>query len=131
MVSDIRSTCHPFQQGSHTLRIGYFGVAMARPQDVVYRYRLEGVDRDWQAADTRTEAVYTNLHPGSYTFRAAASNKRDVWVEATPYSFTVLPSFYQTRWFLGLCLCAAGTFPVVYFSAADTVRRRTYPGESG
>ncbi len=113
-----------WKYAERTLRISYFGVDMARPQDVTYRYRLEGVDRDWQAAGTRTEAVYTSLRPGNYVFDVSASNQQDVWKDAAPYSFRVTPAFYQTRWFLVLygCLCLAviwgsSTLRVRYISA--------------
>jgi hypothetical protein len=33
-----------------------------------YRYRLQGVDKDWVEAGTRTEAFYTALTPGTYFF---------------------------------------------------------------
>ncbi len=93
--------------GRNTLRIGYFGVDLTRPQDVLYRYKLEGVDRDWQNAGERTEAVYTSLRPGKYVFKASASNQRNIWKDATPYTFTITPQFYQTRLFLTFCICAS------------------------
>jgi signal transduction histidine kinase/ligand-binding sensor domain-containing protein len=80
--------------------IQYFGVNLTAPESVVYRYRLEGFDQSWLDADRRTEAVYTNLPPGTYTFHVIASSSDGVWT--TPLSsapFTVLPHFYRTGWF--------------------------------
>lgn len=90
-----------------TLNVQYFGVNLTAPEKVIYRYRLDGLDDAWQNAGHRTEAIYTHLRPGTYTFRVAASNGDDVWT--TPVSsmpFTVLPSFYQTVWFRSLCVVA-------------------------
>ena len=91
--------------GTHTLRIGYFGVNLTNPERVTYRYKLDGEDAGWQEVGNRTEAVYTRLRPGAYTFHVMASNGEGVWSEASlPLQFTVLPAFYQRTWFLLLCL---------------------------
>jgi signal transduction histidine kinase/ligand-binding sensor domain-containing protein len=93
--------------GKHTLRIRYFGAHLSAPERVSYRYLLEGQDQGWQEVGTRTEAVYTNLKPGGYTFRVAANNGDGVWSEAQqPLRFDVIPAFYQRWWFLSLCLIA-------------------------
>jgi signal transduction histidine kinase len=86
--------------GVRTLEMQYLGVNLTAPEDVTYRYRLDGFDDSWQEAGHRTEAIYTRLPPGTYTFAVMASNADGNWtdpVAAAP--FTVMPSFYQTRWF--------------------------------
>ncbi|MBB5059317.1 signal transduction histidine kinase/ligand-binding sensor domain-containing protein [Granulicella aggregans] len=93
--------------GTHTLRIRYFGAHLNAPERVTYRYRLDGQDPGWQEVGPRTEAVYTNLRPGAYTFHVAASNGENIWSEApSPLKFEVLPAFYQRWWFLSLCIVA-------------------------
>jgi signal transduction histidine kinase len=90
------------------LDIQYFGVNLAAPEKVTYKYRLEGLDDTWQEVGRRTEAIYTRVRPGSYVFSVVASNGDGVWT--TPVSsmpFRVLPSFYQTWWFATLCGLAA------------------------
>jgi len=64
-----------------------------------FRYKMEGFDGAWQDAGDRREASYTNLPPGSYTFRVSSQHE-DAWIEArTPLVVTILPAFYQTRTF--------------------------------
>lgn len=82
------------------------------PQKNQYRYRLEGFDRDWHWAGHRNNATYTNLPPGTYTFRVAGANNDGVWNEAEA-SLTVVrePSLYQRPSFfaaISLALVAAG-----------------------
>jgi signal transduction histidine kinase len=95
---------NPFvMPGTRTLALQYFGLNLTSPERVIYRYRLEGFDRSWQEAGRRTEAIYTRLAPGDYTFSVMASNGDGVW--SAPVSlrtFTVLPSFYQRWWFAAL-----------------------------
>jgi len=90
------------------LNIQYLGVNLTAPDAVIYRYRLDGLDKNWQDAGHRTEAIYTHLGPGTYAFSVSASNGDGVWTEPVSSArFTVAPSFYQTGWFLALCVLAA------------------------
>ena len=50
------------------LQIDYTALSLAVPEKVRFRYRLEGVDKDWQDVGTRREAFYTSLGPGRYRF---------------------------------------------------------------
>ena len=87
------------------LQIGYTSPSFLIPQKVKFRYRLDGHDREWQDADTRREAFYTDLGPGKYRFRVIASNANGVWNEAgASLDFVVAPAFYQTEWFRALCV---------------------------
>ena len=44
-----------------------------------YAYRLEGYDNHWVQAGTQHSVTYTNLLPGTYTFRVKAANSDGVW----------------------------------------------------
>ncbi len=75
----------------------------------MFRYRLEGLDDKWRDAGTRRVAFYTNPGPGTYRFRVAASNNDGVWNETgAAVRFSIAPAFYQTTWFLLICIGAAG-----------------------
>jgi two-component sensor histidine kinase/streptogramin lyase len=90
------------------LVISYSAVSLAVPENVVYRYQLEGFDDQWREVGHRTEAIYTGLPPGKYTFRVAASIGGDVWTPPAVWSsFSVPPKFYQTWWFAVLFILAA------------------------
>ncbi len=94
-------------KGTESLRIDYTALSLSIPERVRFRYRLEGFDDEWRDAETRREAFYTNLGPGDYRFRVIASNNDGVWNEnGAVLEFTILPMFYQTRWFLLLCAAA-------------------------
>lgn len=71
------------------------------PQKVGYRYKLEGYDAGWIAADgARGSLAYNNLAPGSYTLRVQGTNRAGRWSErelALPV--TVEPAFHQTAAF--------------------------------
>ena len=85
------------------LRIDYTAPALSMPERARFRYRLQGVDNDWQDAGGRREAFYTHLPPGTYHFQALAINEDGV-ASAVParFVFKVSPAFYQTLWFKSL-----------------------------
>ena len=51
------------------LQIDYTSPTFTIPQKVRFRYRLDGLDRDWKDAGTRRQAFYSDLPPGKYSFR--------------------------------------------------------------
>ncbi len=96
-----------------TVRIRYLGLNLTRPEDVVYSYQMQGVDRDWQSVGRRTEAVYTGLKPAVYRFLVKASYGDGNWTQPVELSFQVLPAFYQTWWFALLCALTCLLFVTV------------------
>jgi signal transduction histidine kinase/ligand-binding sensor domain-containing protein len=85
--------------------IRYTGLSLSVPDRVRFRYKLAGVDKDWQDAGTRREAFYNNLRPSSYRFQVIACNNDGVWNEqGAVLTFTILPTWYQTNWFLAACM---------------------------
>jgi signal transduction histidine kinase/ligand-binding sensor domain-containing protein len=101
-------TIHPSRQD---LEIDYAGLSFIRPDDMRFKYRLVGLDRDWVEAGTRRTAYYSHLPPGHYRFQVIAANSDGVWnLEGKSMPVIVLPPFYRTWWFLLLAsLIAAGT----------------------
>jgi signal transduction histidine kinase len=107
-----RSSAVTFAAGAHTVEIDYTALSLSIPERVEFRYKLEGVDKDWQNVGTRRQAFYTSLGPGRYRFRVIACNNDGVWNEqGAILAFSVAPAWYQTNWFLLLCIIA-GVFIV-------------------
>ena len=89
------------------LQIDYTALSLVAPENVRFRYKLEGRDADWQDADTRRQAFYSDLPPRSYRFRVAACNNSGVWNEAGTFlDFSIAPTYYQTTWFRLSCVAA-------------------------
>jgi signal transduction histidine kinase/ligand-binding sensor domain-containing protein len=87
------------------LEIDYTALSFVAPEKVLFRFKLEGQDRDWRDVGTRRQAFYTNLSPGNYRFRVAACNNSGVWNEAGTFlDFSVAPAYYQTNWFRASCV---------------------------
>jgi len=94
-----------FAAGTHSVEIDYTALSFSIPERVEFRYKLEGVDKDWQSVGTRRQAFYTNLGPGRYRFQVIACNNDGLWNEqGAILDFSVAPAWYQTNWFLVLCI---------------------------
>jgi diguanylate cyclase (GGDEF)-like protein len=88
--------------------VGFAAVHYRQPEHNRLRYRLDGFDRHWLAAEPdQRSASYTNLAPGSYVFRVAAANDRGQWSEIEArLAVDVVPALWQTWWFRALMLAA-------------------------
>ena len=51
------------------------------PQSIQYAYIMDGFDDDWIYSGNRRFVTYTNLDPGTYTFKVKATNSDGVWSE--------------------------------------------------
>ena len=82
----------------------FAALAYAAPERNRYRYRLEGLEKQWNEVDSgRRRATYTNLPAGKYVFRVLASNKDGVWNESgIGLGITILPPWWGTWWFLSI-----------------------------
>jgi signal transduction histidine kinase/ligand-binding sensor domain-containing protein len=89
------------------LTIDYTALSLAVPEKVRFRFKLEGQDRDWREVVNVRQVQYSNLAPGSYRFRVTACNNSGVWNEqGASLDFSIAPAYWQTRWFVALCVAA-------------------------
>jgi len=84
----------------------------------LYRYKLEGLDDRWSPAREFNEAVYPSIPPGTYTLKVVACNNDGVWTpQPLTFSFRILPPWYRTWVFYGICLLLllVGIFAFISF----------------
>ena len=94
--------------GREKFEFHYTGLSLLAPENVRFKYKLEGLDRDWIDAGARRAAYYTNIPPGDYRFRVLASNNDGLWNETgAARAFYLAPYFHQTYLFYALCAGAA------------------------
>ncbi len=90
------------------------------PENLHFRYRLDGVDDDWVDIGRQRSVTYSRLNNGNYRFHVSASTGDGPWNETRiPLSIVVAPFFWETWWFrLGalILFTAAVAAAVRYFS---------------
>ena len=94
--------------GQTNLEIEYTALSYTRPEQISFRYKLDGMDPAWQNVGQRRTAYYSHLPPGDYVFRVSARNGDGVVsVLDSTMLVTVIPPFYRRWWFGALILLAA------------------------
>jgi len=81
----------------------FTALSLLAPERVRFRYRLDGVDRDWLEGGAERVAYYSRLPAGRYRFQVTACNNDSVWNEAgAALSVVVQPAWWMTWWFRAL-----------------------------
>jgi ligand-binding sensor domain-containing protein len=93
-----------------------------------YRYKLEGVDKDWVRIGSRNVAYYTDLQNGTYTFRVRAS----VGVESaedheTTLKITIIPPYWKTWWFR--LLLTMGSLGIIFWLGENRLQQIKYAAD--
>ena len=103
----LRSLSLPYAERSIT--ISFACMDHSTPLKNNFRYKLEGFHNEWVDAGTVHQATFTNLDPGTYTFRVQGRNSADVWDEqGDAIELIIAPPWWGTWWFRGLVLLAIG-----------------------
>ena len=67
------------------------------PGKLSYAYKMEGFDPEWNYVDDQRKATYTNLSPGTYTFKVKATADESTWnVPESTMVLVIRPPFYKT-----------------------------------
>ena len=110
-----------FPHNQNHLSFSYIGLWLSDPGTVTYRVKLEGNDPDWIYTGDRL-ATYSNLRPGSYTFRVQSSvNKDFTFAREATFHFSIKPPVYSRWWFvLGVLLLIIG---LTWFFISTRIKR--------
>jgi signal transduction histidine kinase/DNA-binding response OmpR family regulator len=93
------------RKGVRSFEVDYTALDFADPENVRFRYRLEGLDADWVDAGNRRTAYYTNVPPGGYALRVAVWRGGGEWVEVDePLQISVAPYLHERRSIQGAAL---------------------------
>ncbi len=97
-----------------TISIDYAGIDFLYPEKLTYKYKMEGIDPEWNYVDNFRRASYSNIPAGKYTFLVSAINSDGI--ESTqPANIEIIvkpaPWLSWQAWLLYFFLL----FSVVYF----------------
>jgi signal transduction histidine kinase/ligand-binding sensor domain-containing protein len=108
----------------------YTSLSLRNPENVRFRYRLEGRDNDWTEAGSQRRVTYGALKPGSYRFQVIGSGSEGVWNNTgASYDFRITLPFYKTYPFLLAVALTIATFIWLFYRyrmqlATERVRLR-------
>jgi len=93
------------------LEMAYVSLSYRTPEQIRYRYRLEGFDEDWIEREQLRNVQFTNLPPGRYTFKVSAAQRGGPWSpESASLKFEIKPRLYQRSWFIPVVVIALALF---------------------
>ena len=86
--------------GLQQVQFDFTALSFVAPENVQFRYMLEGLDKNWVDAGTLRTASYSHPPPGHYQFKVIACNNDGIWNkigDTLPVTFE--PYFWETLWF--------------------------------
>ena len=109
----------------NSLSISFVGLTYRQADGVKYRYKMKGLNEDWNITD-RNSKFYTTLSPGDYEFLVQAQNEDGIWSETSAsVNFTIEPPFWKKWWFIGLLvLVISGLIWWLFYFRLSMIRRR-------
>jgi len=97
------------------LSFGFAALSYTQPEQNQYACQLVGVDESWVQAGNHHLANYTNLSPGTYTFRVRAANSDGIWNEkGASMRLVIRPPWWATWWAYGIYALLVGGAIWVY-----------------
>ena len=100
----------------NSVKFDFAGTDYAHTSEILYTYKLAGIDKEWSVPTNSTIKEYTNLPPGDYAFELKAFiNGSDIPNEAVIFSFSIDPPWYRSLFayiVYGICLISA--FYILY-----------------
>jgi len=92
----------------NVVSIQFAALSFTNPDGNRYRYRLDGLDTEWNESGSDERVITYSLAPGTYVFHVLGSNSRGIWNEqGTSLQIVILPPWWSTAWFR-TCSVAAG-----------------------
>lgn len=89
-----------FPHDQNHLTFDYIAIKLRDPQAVRYQFQLKGFDKHWSPVTTNTQATYTNLSPGKYTFMVRQSEHEGYWTnDYTALQVEITPPYWKMWWF--------------------------------
>jgi ligand-binding sensor domain-containing protein len=113
-----------FKYNQNYFNFNFEGIWLTNPSSVHYRYKLEGLDLNWQA--TREQQItYPNLPAGSYTFKVQSSLTDDFNnANEAIYTFKIGRPFWTTWWFILLALSTISALVYYVIKSRETRMKR-------
>ncbi len=97
----------PINYSERSMEVGFNAIYFNNPAKVKYRYKLEGLDKEWKEIGNGGIVSFSSLAPGNYVLKMEASLNQVDWKKSTnALSFAILNPFWTTWWFVSLCVLA-------------------------
>lgn len=84
------------------------GITLNGSEQLLYRYRIQGLEAPWSDWAPLNSVTYSALPPGDYTLLIESKTFNSDEVRSLSYPFTIITPLHKTKWFsimiLGVCI---------------------------
>ena len=95
----------PFNDNN--LQFSFTGISFITSSDLLYSYKLDGLDTGWSNASKSSFINFVNLPSANYIFSVKAKTINSDWCAPATFSFTIKKPFWNTWWFRLLIISLA------------------------
>ena len=86
-----------------TFSIDFASLSYTAPEMSEYAYKMEGLGNEWTFLKTNRKVYFTNLLPGTYTFKVKAAGSNGNWnTKEASLIIEILPPWWAGKWAYGL-----------------------------
>jgi ligand-binding sensor domain-containing protein/signal transduction histidine kinase len=87
--------------------IDFAALSYTAPSMIKYAYKMEGLDKDWTHLETNRKAYFTELKPGTYTFKVSAiTGNTGTYGQPAILSIHISPPLWKTWWAYAIYIVA-------------------------
>ena len=87
----------PFKKNN--ISFTFQAITLSGAQQVVYRYRMDGLDAPWSDWSPTNSVSYSALPPGMYTLHVQCQGANGQSAPELTYEFEIITPYQKTRWF--------------------------------
>ncbi len=93
-----------FPYNKNNLVFDFDGVALVNHKELKYQFKLVGLNNEWSPMSSVASITYTNLPAGDYKLMVRAVDLDGRQSESLTIPFEIEEAFYETWWFITLCV---------------------------
>ncbi len=122
---NINDTVFNYSYDDYNIQVSFIGISLTDPEGVSYRYKLEGIDKEWRYTKEKT-IEYPLINDGDFTFILYSSNS-DGFENPKPLKFQLKidkPLWKKTWFYLLLIFVIIEIFHLIYIFRTRALRRQ-------
>ena len=110
----------------NTLLFSFSAIDLYSSKNILYEYKLEGADAEWQRTSSPQQVIYNNLAPGDYIFKARATRNGVQWVNAiNPVAIHIKNPWWRSWIFLALsALIFTGAMSYLFYQRNKKIQQQ-------
>jgi hypothetical protein len=94
-----------YSYNNNSIGFSFAGASFIDEKKILYRYMLEGYEKNWSQPVYTNNVNYASLPPGNYTFKVMAANAKGEWSPSpAEFRFSIVMPFYQRPFFIFLMI---------------------------